>query len=129
MDMRKEEDMFSVFLTHLDSSCEKLQYLAGKRYSEIQEIEKVISELSSLSEMDKIISQLKIQKKELEEQQQDLLDMIQGLMKIRRCYSTAENRICENGEECRVRYKYLYRVERFSMFAGNSEGLTPIIIT
>ena len=121
--------MFSVFLTHLDNSCEKLQYLARKRYFEIQEIEKVINALSSLSGMDKVIRQLKIKKKGLEGQQQDLLQMIQGLMKIRRCYSTAENRICENGEECRIRYKYSYRIEKFSMFAGNIEGLTPMIIT
>ena len=120
--------MFSVFLTHLDNSCEKLQYLARKRYFEIQEIEKVINVLSSLSGMDKVIRQLHIKKRELEKQQQELLQMIQGLMKIRRCYSMAENRICENGEECRVRYQYSYRIEKFTMFTGNIEGLTPKII-
>ena len=120
--------MFSVFVAHLDNSCEKLQYLARKRYFEIQEIEKVMNALSSLSGMDKVIQQLQVKKRELEEQQQELLQMIQGLMKIRRCYSTAENRICENGEECRVRYQYSYRIEKFSMFAGNIEGITPMII-
>ena len=120
--------MFSVFLTHLDNSCEKVQYLARKRYFEIQEIEKVINVLSSLSGMDKVIRQLHIKKRELEKQQQELLQMIQGLMKIRRCYSMAENRICENGEECWIRYKYSYRIEKFTMFTGNIEGLTPKII-
>ena len=120
--------MFSVFIRQLDGNCDELQYLAKKRWYQIQRLEQVIGQLSSLSGMDHVIQQLKVKKEELEKQQQDLLDMIQALIKIRMHYSKAENDILENSEECRVRYKYSYGVERFSMFPINSEGFVPIRI-
>lgn len=110
--------MVSVWRTHLEHSCESLQHQAKQRYYEIQRIENVISSLNSLSGMNHVVAQLKIKKNELEEQQKSLLDMIQGLMKISGLYRTAENRIIEQADGCRVRYKYSFHLQEFTKFSG-----------
>ena len=118
---RKGENMVSVWRTHLDRNCESLQYQAKKRYYEIQRIGNVISSLNSLSGMNHAVAQLKAKKNELEEQQQKLLDMIQGLMKISWLYRTAENRIVEQGDACRVRYKYSFQLQEFTKYSGTEK--------
>lgn len=110
--------MVSVWRRHLDSSCESLQYQAKKRYYEIQRIEAVINTLNSLSGMHHAVAVLRTKKNELEEQQQQLVDMIQGLMKISILYRTAENRIIENGDACRVRYKYSFQLQEFRKYSN-----------
>ena len=98
--------MFSVWRNQLDNSCESLQYQIKERYYEIQKIEDVISTLHSLSGMNHVATQLKVKKNELEEQQQKMQKMVHSLMEINRLYRTAENRILDQGDACRVWYKY-----------------------
>ena len=118
--------MVSVWRTHLERSCESLQHQAKKRYYEIQRIETVISSLNSLSGMNHVVTQLRAKKNELEEQQKSLLDMVQGLMKISRLYQIAENRIIEQADVCRVRYKYSFHLQEFTKFKG--EDIEKVLI-
>ena len=119
--------MFSVYIAHLNNSCEQLQNLVMGRYYEVQQLENIIHELNSLSGMENVVYRLRFIKNEVEQQQQSLLDMLQALMKIVSCYRMAENRICESGEGWRISYKYSYGMEKFNMFE-NIQGLTPIKI-
>ena len=118
--------MVSVWRTHLERSCESLQHQAKKRYYEIQRIETVISSLNSLSGMNHVVTQLRAKKNELEEQQKSLLDMVQGLMKISRLYQIAENRIIEQADVCRMRYKYSFHLQEFTKFKG--EDIEKVLI-
>ena len=58
--------MFSVFLAQLDDSCQRLYRIVLKQNFEIQRIERVIHELSSLSGMDIVTRQLRIEKEKLQ---------------------------------------------------------------
>lgn len=109
--------MFSVWREQLDNSCASLQYQVKERYYEIQRVEDVINTLHSLSGMNHVITQLKVKKNELEEQQQKMLKMVHSLMEISSLYRTAENRILEQGDVCRVWYKYSAQFRGFINFS------------
>lgn len=108
--------MFRVWRNQLDNSCESLQYQIKERYYEIQKIEDVINTLHSLSGMNHVATQLKNKKNELEEQQQKMQKMVHSLMEINRLYGIAENRILEQGDACRVWYKYSVQFHGFTNF-------------
>lgn len=90
--------MFSVFLYQIAYACDNLQQVARKQNNEIMDIEEIIGALGSLSGMDDVIGSLNGKKRDLEQQQQSLLSMLQGLRKIENCYRKAEERICDRGE-------------------------------
>lgn len=108
--------MFSVWRNQLDNSCESLQHQIKERYYEIQKVEDVINTLHSLSGMSHVTTQLKNKKNELEEQQQKMQKMVHSLMEISRLYRTAENRVLELGDACRVWYKYSVQFREFTKF-------------
>lgn len=99
--IKKEIEMFEVFLFQLACCCEKLELIASNHRREIDSIDSVISELSSLTGLDQPISDLRRKKELLERQYQMLLSMAQGLGKIRLNYMKTEQRICDNGEGAR----------------------------
>lgn len=88
--------MFEVFLFQLACCCEKLELIASNHRREIDSIDSVISELSSLTGLDQPISDLRRKKELLERQYQMLLSMAQGLGKIRLNYTRTEQRIYDN---------------------------------
>lgn len=96
--IKKEIEMFDVFLFQLACCCEKLEEISANHKKEIENIDSVISALSSLSCMEEPIGNLQKDKELLERQYQSLVSMAQGLGKIRLNYTKTEQRICDNGE-------------------------------
>ena len=88
--------MFEVFLFQLACCCEEIELIATSYKKEMDNIDSVISELSSLTGLDQPIDNLKKKKDILETQYQMLLSMAQGLGKIRLKYMKTEQRIFNN---------------------------------
>ena len=83
-------------------ACDNIQQIADRQNNKILEIDEVIAGLGSLSGMEAVIGNLNGKKTELEQQQQSLLSMLQGLRKIMTDYKETELRIYDNGECSRV---------------------------
>ena len=88
--------MFEVFLFQLACCCEEMESIATGYKKEMDDIDNVISELSSLTGLDQPIGNLKKKKDTLKIQYQMLLSMAQGLGKIRLNYMKTEQQIFDN---------------------------------
>lgn len=120
--------MFRVFLNQLAYCCEELEQTAVRQRNEIQNIDDIIRTLHSLSGMEHVIGVLRKKREELRQQQQEMLNMLQGLEKIRLCYLKTEQRITENCEDYRYFKKYAYEVTNMRFFDKNIVNPIPISI-
>jgi hypothetical protein len=97
--------MFGVKTDRMIDCCVQLERQAVELKQLNVEMDAVICSLSSESGLDNIVEGLKIQKAQVETEGNMLRWMMHGLDRIERDYISCENRICDNGEHCVIRFE------------------------
>jgi len=96
--------MFSVKTNPMIEECTNLERQVFDIRYQMAELEQVRSKLGSLSGMDGIISRIRHDLADMDEEYMIMRQMMQGLNKISLYYTSCENRICGNCEQGIVHY-------------------------
>ncbi len=99
--------MFSIEKGRVKSSCENLYTVRGKLYELSMELDSCIAAVSRMKGLGEPQRFLKKCKTELENEQREVKNQGYILERILYCYEQYENRILNNADGERVRYKVL----------------------
>lgn len=98
--------MVKLLMDHMANACSMLEKYARYRQNEIHTVEDVMKSLESLSGMERVTWKLRTETETLKQEQKEWLDMLQGLICIRRIYVQAEKRICDCAEGNTIKFHY-----------------------
>lgn len=98
--------MVKILVDHVEAACSALEKNARRRQNEIEAVEDVMKSLGNLSGMERVTGELRVEVEKLKQEQKGLLDMLQGLIRIREIYLRTDKRICDCAEGDIVRFHY-----------------------
>lgn len=90
--------MFSVYGDQLEQCIENMRYISGLWNAEVNRMDGVIRELSSLSDMETVIGQLKKVYGDAQIQGQYVHDLLHAMEQIQVRYVKTEYLICDNAD-------------------------------